>query len=386
MKKLLVLLSGSVLLSLSFSFVYFLNFKSNNRITLKQQEQKETDLSKIFYNAYVSVINEDGKNLKDLVIEAIKKKYNFLDFSLLDIEVGKDKNGRESAFAFIKPKVISNNKYKNSEEIKYYIKKNLSLQTENITNLEKISINTETEILKQFKKKIDTSSFEEKGFFVTDITENSAIVNAKEDNDDFYGKVKVKFNAKKKTLESVFYNFKLEIKQNSTKDDVIKYLINKKPNLKGEKLTAQIDLSKNAVIISVDSSSENYQGSTTLLFALLEEKQPITPKTPNNKIEKAESSQPKNESKSESSDMTPRSEPNSKISTPSAPIIDKTPNKFEIKKPIPIIPNNTMNKSDNKTNKSGNSKTGVIVGTTLGVSSIVASGAAGSWLYFKKRK
>ncbi|WBX36029.1 hypothetical protein [Mycoplasma capricolum] len=382
MKKLLVLLSGSVLLSLSFSFIYFLNFKSNNRIALKQQEQKETDLSKIFYNAYVSVINEDGKNLKDLVIEAIKKKYNFLDFSLLDIEVGKDKNGRESAFAFIKPKVISNNKYKNSEEIKYYIKKNLSLETENTTNLEKISINTETEILKQLKKKIDTSSFEEKGFFVTDITENSAIVNAKEDNDDFYGKVKVKFNAKKKTLESVFYNFKLEIKQNSTKDDVIKYLINKKPNLKSEKLTAQIDLSKNAAIISVDSSSENYQGSTTLLFALLEEKQPNTPNTP----EKPEPSQPKNESKSESIDMTPRTEPNSKISTPSAPIIDKTPNKFEIKKPIPTIPNNTMNKSDNKTNKSGNSKTGIIVGTTLGVSSIVVSGAAGSWLYFKKRK
>ncbi|AOQ22121.1 hypothetical protein FOY74_02145 [Mycoplasma capricolum subsp. capripneumoniae] len=384
MKKLLVLLSGSVLLSLSFSFIYFLNFKSNNRIALKQQEQKEeTDLSKIFYNAYVSVINEDGKNLKDLVIEAIKKKYNFLDFSLLDIEVGKDKNGRESAFAFIKPKVISNNKYKNSEEIKYYIKKNLSLETENTTNLEKISINTETEILKQLKKKIDTSSFEEKGFFVTDITENSAIVNAKEENDDFYGKVKVKFNAKKKTLESVFYNFKLEIKQNSNKDDVIKYLINKKPNLKSEKLTAQIDLSKDAVIISVDNSSENYQGSTTLLFALPEEKQPITPNTPKTP-EKPEPSQPKNESKS--NDILPRSEPNSKISTPSAPIIDKTPNKFEIKKPIPTIPNNTMNKSDNKTNKSGNSKTGIIVGTTLGVSSIVASGAAGSWLYFKKRK
>ncbi|KEY84493.1 hypothetical protein FOY66_02155 [Mycoplasma capricolum subsp. capripneumoniae] len=382
MKKLLVLLSGSVLLSLSFSFIYFLNFKSNNRIALKQQEQKEeTDLSKIFYNAYVSVINEDGKNLKDLVIEAIKKKYNFLDFSLLDIEVGKDKNGRESAFAFIKPKVISNNKYKNSEEIKYYIKKNLSLETENTTNLEKISINTETEILKQLKKKIDTSSFEEKGFFVTDITENSAIVNAKEENDDFYGKVKVKFNAKKKTLESVFYNFKLEIKQNSNKDDVIKYLINKKPNLKSEKLTAQIDLSKDAVIISVDNSSENYQGSTTLLFALPEEKQPITPNTPKTP-EKPEPSQPKNESKS--NDILPRSEPNSKISTPSAPIIDKTPNKFEIKKPIPTIPNNTMNKSDNKTNKSGNSKTGIIVGTTLGVSSIVASGAAGSWLYFKK--
>ncbi|WP_231854536.1 hypothetical protein [Mycoplasma capricolum] len=358
MKKLLVLLSGSVLLSLSFSFIYFLNFKSNNRIALKQQEQKEeTDLSKIFYNAYVSVINEDGKNLKDLVIEAIKKKYNFLDFSLLDIEVGKDKNGRESAFAFIKPKVISNNKYKNSEEIKYYIKKNLSLETENTTNLEKISINTETEILKQLKKKIDTSSFEEKGFFVTDITENSAIVNAKEENDDFYGKVKVKFNAKKKTLESVFYNFKLEIKQNSNKDDVIKYLINKKPNLKSEKLTAQIDLSKDAVIISVDNSSENYQGSTTLLFALPEEKQPITPNTPKTP-EKPEPSQPKNESKS--NDILPRSEPNSKISTPSAPIIDKTPNKFEIKKPIPTIPNNTMNKSDNKTNKSGNSKTGII--------------------------
>ncbi|WP_434329780.1 hypothetical protein V2P39_01910 [Mycoplasma capricolum subsp. capricolum] len=399
MKKLLVLLSGSVLLSLSFLSFCFANFaNSSNNLILKQKtsNEDETDLTKLLYNAYVSIINDGSKSIKDLVLEAIKEKYNFLDFSSLDIEVGKDKYGKNSTYALVKPKTNSS-KYKKIEEIKYYVKRNLSLESKTTTNLENIPINTDTEIIKKFKEKINTSSFDEKSFFITAITEDSAIVNAKENNDDFYGKVQLKFNAKKKTLKSVFYNFKLELKQKLSEDDIIMFIKIKKPKLNNEKLTAQIDLSKNAVIISVDSSSENYQGSTTLLFALLEEKQPITPKTPNNKIEKpepsqpkneskSEPSQPKNESKSESSDMIPRSDPNSKISTPSAPIIDKTPNKFEIKKPIPTIPNNTMNKSDNKTNKSGNSKTCVIVGTTLGVSSIVASGAAGSWLYFKKRK
>ncbi|WP_434324344.1 hypothetical protein [Mycoplasma capricolum] len=377
MKKLLVLLSGSVLLSLSFLSFCFANFaNSSNNLILKQKtsNEDETDLTKLLYNAYVSIINDGSKSIKDLVLEAIKEKYNFLDFSSLDIEVGKDKYGKNSTYALVKPKTNSS-KYKKIEEIKYYVKRNLSLESKTITNLENIPINTDTEIIKKFKEKINTSSFDEKSFFITAITEDSAIVNAKENNDDFYGKVQLKFNAKKKTLESVFYNFKLELKQKLSENDIIKFIKIKKPKLNNEKLTAQIDLSKNAAIISVEESSKNYQGSTTLLFALLEEKQPITPKTPNNKIEK-----------SESSDMTPRSEPNSKISTPSAPIIDKTPNKFEIKKPIPTIPNNTMNKSDNKTNKSSNSKTGVIVGTTLGISSIVASGAAGSWLYFKKRK
>ncbi|KKW61366.1 hypothetical protein [Mycoplasma capricolum] len=388
MKKLLVLLSGSVLLSLSFLPFCFANFaNSSNNLILKQKTSNEdgTDLTKLLYNAYVSIINDGSKSIKDLVLEAIKEKYNFLDFSSLDIEVGKDKYGKTSTYALVKPKTNSS-KYKKIEEIKYYVKRNLSLESKITTNLENIPINTDTEIIKKFKEKINTSSFDEKSFFITSITEDSAIVNAKENNDDFYGKVQLKFNAKKKTLESVFYNFKLELKQKLSEDDIIKFIKIKKPKLNNEKLTAQIDLSKNAVIISVEESSKNYQGLATLLFSLSEEKQTNPQKTPNNKPEKSELIKPKNEPKSEPNSILPKLDPNSKISTPSAPIIDKTPNKFEIKKPIPTIPNNTMNKSDNKTNKSGNSKTGVIVGTTLGISSIVASGAAGSWLYFKKRK
>ncbi|WP_347938466.1 hypothetical protein VQY18_01750 [Mycoplasma feriruminatoris] len=162
MKKLLVLLSSSVLLSLSFSSIYLLNYKNNNQVVLKQ-ENKETDLTKLLYNAYVSIITKSGKSIKDLVLEAIKKKYSFLDFSALDIEVGKDKNGRESTYAVVKPKSNSN-KYKNSEEIKYYIKKNLSSEPETVTNLGKISVNTETEILKAITQKIDSSSLQEKSF------------------------------------------------------------------------------------------------------------------------------------------------------------------------------------------------------------------------------
>ncbi|WP_434343923.1 hypothetical protein V2P32_02300 [Mycoplasma sp. 06067-C1-B144P-99-0482-3] len=385
MKKLLVLLSGSVVFSLSFLPFCFANFaNSSNNLILKQKtnNEDETDLTKLLYNAYVSIINDGSKSIKDLVLEAIKEKYNFLDFSSLDIEVGKDKYGQNSTYALVKPKTNSS-KYKKIEEIKYYVKRNLSLESKTTTNLENIPINTDTEIIKKFKEKIDISSFDEKSFFITAITEDSAIVNAKENNDDFYGKVQLKFNAKKKTLESVFYNFKLELKQKLSEDDIIKFIKIKKPRLNNEKLTVQIDLSKNAAIISVEKSNKNYQGSATLLFSLSEEKQSIPPKKPNNKPEKSELIQPKNEPKSESNSILPKLDSNSKISTPSAPIIDKSPNKFEIKKPIP---NNTMNKSDSKTNKSGGSKTGVIVGSTLGVGSIAAAGAAGSWFYFKKRK
>ncbi|WFQ92569.1 hypothetical protein [Mycoplasma feriruminatoris] len=396
MKKLLVLLSSSVLLSLSFSSIYLLNYKNNNQVVLKQ-ENKETDLTKLLYNAYVSIITKSGKSIKDLVLEAIKKKYSFLDFSALDIEVGKDKNGRESTYAVVKPKSNSN-KYKNSEEIKYYIKKNLSSEPETVTNLGKISVNTETEILKAITQKIDSSSLQEKDFFVTAITEESAIINAKEDNDDYYGNVKVNFQADKKTLDSVFYNFKFELTLKSTETEIIDYLIKQKPKLKGEKLSAQIDLSKNAVVITVDNSSKNYQGSTILQFSSIKPEQLVLPRTPENISKKEEKTQPKikpegNQSIPESkplpdsskpktekethSEPSPKSEPNK-----TTPMIDKSQNKNSDNK-IPSIPNNTMNKSNKKTT---GSKTGVIVGSTLGVGSVVGIGAAGSWIYFKRRK
>ncbi|WP_434333775.1 hypothetical protein V2P58_01790 [Mycoplasma capricolum subsp. capricolum] len=382
MKKLLVLLSGSALLSLNLSFISFFNSMNNsNKIVLKQEKDK-TDLEKIFGDRpYVFIMGDNISNLKNQFVNALKTKYKDVDISELIIDVKSDVvNNIRSTKANITARDSS--KYKGSVEFACYTKKDLEIPIKNISyNLNDIEINTEEKIYTALKEK-NISRTPEEDIKISEIRENSAVLMATEIG-NFYGKVQLKFNAKKKTLESVFYNFKLELKYKPSEDDVIKFIKIKKPKLNNEKLTAQINLSKNAVIISVDNSSENYQGSTTLLFALPEEKQPITPNTPKTP-EKPEPSQPKNESKS--NDILPRSEPNSKISTPSAPIIDKTPNKFEIKKPIPTIPNNTMNKSDNKTNKSGNSKTGIIVGTTLVVSSIVASGAAGSWLYFKKRK
>nr|VZR97541.1 hypothetical protein MF5293_00374 [Mycoplasma feriruminatoris] len=47
------------------------------------------------------------------------------------------------------------------------------------------------------------------------------------------------------------------------------------------------------------------------------------------------------------------------------------------------IPNK---ESSNSKKGSSGSKTGVIVGSTLGVSGVVVTGAVGSWIYFKKRK
>ncbi|WFQ90102.1 hypothetical protein [Mycoplasma feriruminatoris] len=73
MKKLLVLLSSSVLLSLSFSSIYLLNYKNNNQVVLKQENKEETDLTKIFNRGYVSIVSKNGQPSKETVIEAIKK-------------------------------------------------------------------------------------------------------------------------------------------------------------------------------------------------------------------------------------------------------------------------------------------------------------------------
>ncbi|AJK51445.1 hypothetical protein [Mycoplasma capricolum] len=66
-------------------------------------------------------------------------------------------------------------------------------------------------------------------------------------------------------------------------------------------------------------------------------------------------------------------------------VIDKSKSSSTTNSKILQIPNKKLSNS-NKDSKSSGSKTGVIVGSTLGVGSIVASGAAGSWFYFKKRK
>ncbi|WFQ90924.1 hypothetical protein MFERI13461_00352 [Mycoplasma feriruminatoris] len=410
MKKLLVLLSSSVLLSLSFSSIYLLNYKNNNQVVLKQENKEETDLTKIFDRGYVSIVSKNGQPSKETVIEAIKKKYDFVDFTQLDIEVGIERNGRKSNIVIIKPKTnITNNKYRNSGEIEYYLKRDIASEIkDNEDNLSTISINTEEEILKKFLENIETSSSEVKDFFVTELTESTALVNAKDSNDTFYGKIKVKFNAKIKTLKSVFYNFNLELKPKYTENDAVVYIKNKIPSLKSEKISAKIDYSKSSANITVENS-QSYSGSVALKITVKESEKPkpssneeniahklSMPRSPKQKPESEKQSEPisKNDitpnektkpelentqprSSESKPEPSPKSEPNK-----TTPIIDKSQNKNSDNK-ILSIPNNTMNKSNKK---STGSKTGVIVGSTLGVGSVVGIGAAGSWIYFKKRK
>ncbi|WFQ93436.1 hypothetical protein MFERI15181_00347 [Mycoplasma feriruminatoris] len=425
MKKLLVLLSSSVLLSLSFSSIYLLNYKNNNQVVLKQENKEETDLTKIFNRGYVSIILEDMSKLKEKVISAIKAKYNFLNFDLLDIQVGILKNGRQTRNVLIKPKdSVKDNKYKNQEEIEYYIKKDIAKELEDFINLNTIVINTESEILKTISEKLDTTTFKQKHFFVSNITESTAIINAKDSNDDFYGKVEVKFQAKKKTLSSVFYNFEVDSTDIKDDSDLLKYIHNKKPLLAKEKLSVEFDFSKSSVTIMVDNNSSNYDGNAIIKLkqSKSSEKQKtdksmkdfktedkleteITPKSPSkvlskpieekmqkdmSDIKKEESPKDKNISDKEMSSESPsinemsipEPSPTLEPNKPSTPIIDKSQNKNSDNK-IPSIPNNTMNKSNKK---STGSKTGVIVGSTLGVGSVVGIGAAGSWIYFKRRK
>nr|VZS00043.1 hypothetical protein MF5582_00393 [Mycoplasma feriruminatoris] len=438
MKKLLVLLSSSVLLSLSFSSIYLLNYKNNNQVVLKQ-ENKEEDLSVIFYNGFVSVIS-NGKPSKEIILNALKSKYKNVDFSKLDIEVGIKKYGMESNYISIKPKKESvSNKYKNQGEIVYYLKKNIheELKLKNNGNIGTIQVNKKENILKEIVKILDTASFEEKKVQITDIKEGSAVIIINDDNDDFYGKTEIKFTAKKKTLSSVLFGFSLELSNKQDEEEIIKIIKEKYPKLKSENLKANLDFSKNSATIIVNGQGKNYEGLATIKIVLpkpsspkprvikmpMDKMTPLEPSAPktqpkeniipeldsNSKTDSNSNELPKMDSKPEHKirpeeplDIVPKSieeellkddhknnnkthsepSPTLEPNKPTTPIIDKTQNK-DSNNQIPSIPNNTVNKSNKK---STGSKTGVIVGSTLGVGSVVGIGAAGSWIYFKRRK
>ncbi|WFQ92567.1 hypothetical protein [Mycoplasma feriruminatoris] len=404
MKKLLFLLSNSILFSLSALFIYNLNSKNNSEnssFVLKQTKKEETDLSKIFDNrAYIS-IQERDKDPKPKVVNALKAKFPTVDFSQLEIDVKPDRGGVD---VFINPKQSS--KYKNKAKIPCYPKEDVSKKFEHIDsrNLESIEINTEKEIQKAINKK-GISSQPEVDFKIINIRESSATLESTLEG-DFYGLIEVKFIAANKNLSSIIYESSIKVNKPTT-DEIANAIKKQYPSIKNENLDLQIDEEKKTIKITINSKT-TFVGSVLLTYELPKTqelpKKPLESKTDKNLDSEMLSDQPQETPKKPSEGSTiknenkkqPESEPDlSNLSTSNQP--ESKSNKTMNYNP-PVIDkslksnSNTSNlqipnkeSSNSKTGSKG-SKTGVIVGSTLGVSGVVVTGAIGSWIYFKKRK
>nr|VZR97584.1 hypothetical protein MF5295_00383 [Mycoplasma feriruminatoris] len=404
MKKLLFLLSNSILFSLSALFIYNLNSKNNSEnssFVLKQTKKEETDLSKIFDNrAYIS-IQERDKDPKPKVVNALKAKFPTVDFSQLEIDVKPDRGGVD---VFINPKQSS--KYKNKAKIPCYPKEDVSKKFEHIDsrNLESIEINTEKEIQKAINKK-GISSQPEVDFKIINIRESSATLESTLEG-DFYGLIEVKFIAANKNLSSIIYESSIKVNKPTT-DEIANAIKKQYPSIKNENLDLQIDEEKKTIKITINSKT-TFVGSVLLTYELPKTqelpKKPLESKTDKNLDSEMLSDQPQETPKKPSEGSTiknenkkqPKSEPDlSNLSTSNQP--ESKSNKTMNYNP-PVIDkslksnSNTSNlqipnkESSNSKKGSSGSKTGVIVGSTLGVSGVVVTGAVGSWIYFKKRK
>ncbi|ACU78951.1 conserved hypothetical protein [synthetic Mycoplasma mycoides JCVI-syn1.0] len=358
MKKLLFLLSNSVLFCLSGLLIYNLNSQNDsNNIVLKQENKQETDLSKIFNDqTYISIKSKD-QNIDSQVLEALKLKYKSIDYSLLTINV---EISNDRIDVLITPK-NGENKYTNKAKISCYIKKDLSVILKDNNDLGEIPINNLDEIKKHIKNKdLLKTSFNDIDFYITNIREDSVKISATRIG-DFFGEAFLKFNAKQKILSSAIYKPVLELK-NLEKDFIVSILKDTYSSLKNEKLDITIDQEKRKIIIKTIDSSQ-FIGTVTLKFNITKSitNKPVEPKTT---IIDSNSTNLKTEPK--------KSE-------------DKNNNNF-------IKNNNTLltipNKDSIKNNKnlnSSNKVTGVIIGSTLGVVVLIGI-SVGSWFYFKKRK
>ncbi|WP_434335516.1 hypothetical protein V2P22_01780 [Mycoplasma capricolum subsp. capricolum] len=461
MKKLLVLLSSSIFFSLTTLSIYVLNSKNNiNQVpsfVLKQKEQKEeTDLSKIFDWAYVS-IKDRTIDTKAKVINAIKLKYSSVDVSQLEIEI-KTYPSDGGVDVIITPKKPSS-KYINSAKIPCYSKEDIKnkLKQLKLDTPINVEINDVNSIFNALKDKGLSNQFEV-DFKIKEIKENSAIFSSTEVG-DFYGEVEIKFNSNRLTLNSIIRDSKLQVEKLKN-DEIIKTLINKYPTLKEANLSIVINEQNKNITIKTNNRVK-FDGAVVLSYDLIIKKpMPIlkqsesiieTPPKSKNKKEQLEpkstpkslmleektnkfseseipSDKPKdspdkssiskiksnegktisskphisdkslNEAELESQSKTLINSPHSQnlAKTPkeskidndinsNTSVIDKSKSSSITNSKILQIPNKKLSNS-NKDSKPSGSKTGVIVGSTLGVSSIVASGAAGSWFYFKKRK
>ncbi|WP_434324055.1 hypothetical protein V2P53_01940 [Mycoplasma capricolum subsp. capricolum] len=461
MKKLLVLLSSSIFFSLTTLSIYVLNSKNNvNQVpsfVLKQKEQnEETDLSKIFDWAYVS-IKDRTIDTKAKVINAIKLKYSSVDVSQLEIEI-KTYPSDGGVDVIITPKKPSS-KYINSAKIPCYSKEDIKnkLKQLKLNTPINVEINDVNSIFNALKDKGLSNQFEV-DFKIKEIKENSAIFSSTEVG-DFYGEVEIKFNSNRLTLNSIIRDSKLQVEKLKN-DEITKTLITKYPKLKEAKLSTLVN-EQNKTITVITNNKAKFDGTISLSYELItkepmhipnqsepiigisskpkiknEQLESITvPKTPvlkektnefsklkmlpdkpNDSPNKSSISKIKsNEGKTISSKphMSDKSLNEAELESQSKPLINsphsknlaKTPKESKIDKDVNSntsvidksksssttnskilqIPNKKLSNS-NKDSKSSGSKTGVIVGSTLGVSSIVGIGATGSWFYFKKRK
>ncbi|MDP4040589.1 hypothetical protein [Mycoplasma mycoides] len=358
MKKLLFLLSNSVLFCLSALLIYNLNFQNNsNNIVLKQENKQETDLSKIFNNqTYISIKSKD-QNIDSQVLEALKLKYKGIDYSLLTINV---EVSNDRIDVLITPK-HGENKYTNKSKIPCYIKKDLSVILKDNNDLGKIPINNVDEIKKHIKNKdLLKTSFNDIDFYITNIREDSVKISATRIG-DFFGEAFLKFNAKQKILSSAIYKPVLELK-NLEKDFIVNILKDTYSSLRNENLDITIDQEKRKIIVKTIGSSQ-FIGTVTLKFNITKSitNKPVEPKTT---IIDSNSTNLKTEPK--------KSE-------------DKSDNNFiKNNNTLLTIPNKDLIKN-NKNLNSSNKVTGVIIGSALGVVVLIGI-SVGSWFYFKKRK
>ncbi|WFQ95921.1 hypothetical protein MFERI15568_00348 [Mycoplasma feriruminatoris] len=423
MKKLLFLLSNSILFSLSALFIYNLNSKNNSEnssFVLKQTKKEETDLSKIFdRDAYVS-IKDRFVNTKEKVINAIKGKYSKIDVSQLKIEIKSDKNYGKIDVE-LSPK-DSKSKYTGKSTIPCYTKYDINDKIDDFELLKKetIDLNTRENILDILKKR-RVSKQVEIDFEIKNIKESTATL-VGNDFGDYYGETEIRFNAKKVTLSSIIDNTKINLLK-PTKDAVIEFINNKYPILKNVGLSITIDDQKKFIDITSNGESK-FHGTVTLAYEL-----PNTPLPKESKPDNSNESEKNEDRRNKSKDLEDNEidsemlsdQPQEIPKKPSECSTIKNENKKQPESEPDLSNSSTSNQPESKSNKTMNynppvidkslksnsntsnlqipnkessnsktgskgSKTGVIVGSTLGVSSVVVTGAIGSWIYFKKRK
>ncbi|WP_434342895.1 hypothetical protein [Mycoplasma capricolum] len=421
-----------------------------SNFVLKQKEQKEeTDLSKIFdREAYIS-IKDRFNNTNEKIINTIKGKYPKVDISQIKIEIQTDRNygivdvvlsPKDSNSKYIGKSTIPCYK-------KYDIKD--KIEDFRLLHPETIDINTKENILNILKKR-NISKQLEIDFEIKNIKESSAILVGREFGDYYgeteikfkskkitlnsiIDNLKIKLTKLKndevvKIINSKYPSLK-DISLLITIDDQKKNItIKANENTKfygSVVLLYDFDLpkpmlspKKNELISKSPISSETIKNkkndeslpkeeildkktnklvdSEMSLDKLQKEKalnQPFEPKELPN-VKKPKKIMPK--STSDISDhkkqfVEPMMDKElkqfgvDKKNDHTSSVIDKSKSSSTTNSKILQIPNKKLSNS-NKDSKPSGSKTGVIVGSTLGVSSIVASGAAGSWFYFKKRK
>ncbi|WFQ93434.1 hypothetical protein MFERI15181_00345 [Mycoplasma feriruminatoris] len=412
MKKLLFLLSNSILFSLSALFIYNLNPKNNSEnssFVLKQEENNQIDLKKFFDDrrAYISIKDRDD-NPKPKILNTLKGKYSEIDYSELDIEIETPRNGGLNVV--LKPKSTSK-KYINTANIPCYPKEDVEVKLKEAEKIETLKLNDQKSIFEALKK-IGLTDYPEADFTINNIRETSARL-VSTDFGDFYGDVEIQFSSIKKTLSSIIYDTKIKLDK-PIENEIDKLIKEKYSSLKNENLNIELDQLKKTIKVTA-TNKEKFEGFVTLTFEL--NQQIIEPKVQSKNEQNSKMSldktksgtnkpyeeknsidevKPKNQPKSPSIESQPipqsdlsnsptsnQPESNSdKTMNYNPPVIDKSLKSNSNTSNLQI-PNKES--SNSKTGSKG-SKTGVIVGSTLGVSGVVVTGAIGSWIYFKKRK